>query len=746
MSISSSSSSIQQGAYNAPFENIESPPESPRTQTQVEQLERSLSPVEQIKIDYREVIMVQVKQGILHLQYLPDVIKKDKELVYEAVKASSTNFIHADESLKKDASFILKLIHICEPSILKEVPQRLFKDQLFVLALLRINEKVIDYLPNELFEDKEMLPKLVYIAPRSIEKAPKELITEEFFEALFIINAECLKYAPESIRKNQQLIKSLILKTHRNFAVQYAHEEVQNSGSFFTDFFAESDSQDTNIFNYLGSHLKSDLDFFKTLITRFRFPSLVTFASKELRENKEALLKLIALDHKVFKYIPYEISRNDSFVTKALEANNKVQTSKSDNQPKRSSEYLQKLVSSNPNEYRDLNNIEKKDRQVALILAEKIDEDPSLFPILVENFPDDKELAIIALKKEPALYKDLGPSLKTDIQMIHLALEFDPKLFLSIPEEIRLDKSKIIPLLSVQGLALEYYSEEDRQNPLLVLLAVQQNPKAFKFALGLSLENPHILNAALSSDGLQLQNANEKTRSDPKLVIKAIQNNWVALQFALNEAKLDREVVSHALFINPLALEHVHDDFKTNTLIKKLVARNGNALAFALPDQRDSWEIVSEAIDNCGIAFEFASENIRSKRYAARKAVLKNGLALQFASVDWRKDYRICSKAVLNDGLALQYCSDELRKDPIFVLQAISQNPRAILYSKCSYEELTNTISKIEIDSQVLTKDTLTAPFRFFYNTVVFIPKLAYRILSPKANKEKESKLEETPE
>ena len=59
-------------------------------------------------------------------------------------------------------------------------------------------------------------------------------------------------------------------------------------------------------------------------------------------------------------------------------------------------------------------------------------------------------------------------------------------------------------------------------------------------------------------------------------------------------------------------------------------------------------------------------------------AVQQDGLALQFASEDLRADREVVLAAVQQHGLALQYASAELRADREVVLAAVQQNGEAL--------------------------------------------------------------------
>ena len=72
------------------------------------------------------------------------------------------------------------------------------------------------------------------------------------------------------------------------------------------------------------------------------------------------------------------------------------------------------------------------------------------------------------------------------------------------------------------------------------------------------------------------------------------------------------------------------------------------------------------------------AHDVRADREVALAAVQQRGLALEYASPELRADREVVLAAVQQEGWALKYASPELRSDREVVLAAVQQNGRAL--------------------------------------------------------------------
>lgn len=109
----------------------------------------------------KEIVLNIVKYDGYYLKYVDKKFKRDKKIVYESVKnynrGSNEIFDYADEELKSDKEFILKLIKEGYESIYPYINEDLKKDRDYTLKLLRSNNYLFKYLDDEYKRDDEMI-------------------------------------------------------------------------------------------------------------------------------------------------------------------------------------------------------------------------------------------------------------------------------------------------------------------------------------------------------------------------------------------------------------------------------------------------------------------------------------------------------------------------------------------------------------------------------------------------------------
>ena len=70
--------------------------------------------------------------------------------------------------------------------------------------------------------------------------------------------------------------------------------------------------------------------------------------------------------------------------------------------------------------------------------------------------------------------------------------------------------------------------------------------------------------------------------------------------------------------------------------------------------------MVRKAVEQNGLALEFASEDLKGDRKMVHIAVAQNGLALEFASEDLKGDMETAHIAATQNDLALEFASKKL--------------------------------------------------------------------------------------
>lgn len=128
-------------------------------------------------------------------------------------------------------------------------------------------------------------------------------------------------------------------------------------------------------------------------------------------------------------------------------------------------------------------------------------------------------------------------------------------------------------------------------------------------------EHRRLVLAAVRIDGLTLEYASEELRADRDVVLAAVTRSGWALKHASLELRADRDVVLAAVERCCLALTQASEALRADRdFVLAAVARNGLALQCLLPHFRADRDIVLAAVAKNGRALEYASVELRANR------------------------------------------------------------------------------------------------------------------------------------
>ena len=144
----------------------------------------------------------------------------------------------------------------------------------------------------------------------------------------------------------------------------------------------------------------------------------------------------------------------------------------------------------------------------------------------------------------------------------------------------------------------------------------------------------------------------------------------------------DRDIVLAAVQQNGIALEYAAEPLKADRgIVLAAVQQNGIALRYADEPLKADRDIVLAAVLQDGKALRYAAEPLKADRGIVLAAVQQKGWALQYAAKPLKADRDIVLAAVQQNGiatLALRYADEPLKADRGIVLAAVKQNGGAL--------------------------------------------------------------------
>lgn len=241
----------------------------------------------------------------LPLYFLEDIYKKDKDIVYEAIKKTGNAFQFAHESLKKDRKFVLKVVEY-DGYALKYVDQKLKKDKEVALVAFKDFGTVdygtggcLQYLDESLKNDREVVI------------------------AALAFNGTALEYASNELKKDKEIVLNAI--RNETEAIKFADSSLRNNKQFILDAVRRSSGL---ILEYLEENLKKDKNFVLEILSLDGWS--LRWADKSLMKDKDLVLKAIKLDVRNFGDIDENLAKDKKFILEALKENPKVKDYLSD--------------------------------------------------------------------------------------------------------------------------------------------------------------------------------------------------------------------------------------------------------------------------------------------------------------------------------------------------------------------------------------------------------------------------------
>lgn len=187
-------------------------------------------------------------------------------------------------------------------------------------------------------------------------------------------------------------------------------------------------------------------------------------------------------------------------------------------------------------------------------------------PYFIKNIPNflenDKNLALIALKKNPESYQYLSKSLLSDKDICFLAVKHYSN-FKSIPKKYQNDKIFIEQSINFNSSfstpITQFLPIEILKNRDLMLKAVELNPLNFKHIDKSLQEDKEIIFFAIQSPG-NFQLLNENIKNDINFVKKLINKSHGVFQYVNESMQNDKELALQTVSKWPYAIKYLGKD------------------------------------------------------------------------------------------------------------------------------------------------------------------------------------------
>ena len=269
-------------------------------------------------------------------------------------------------------------------------------------------------------------------------------------------------------------------------------------------------------------------------------------------------------------------------------------------------------------------------------------------------------------------------------------------------------KEEAIEIVKLNGQALQGFSTELRDDPEVVLAAVQNDGTALKHASVRLQSNKDVVLVAVRQCESALPYASKELQRDRDVVKVLIERNgWLLRDFP--EFQGDKEMALLAVRHSRLILPYLSKELQCDRDVVKVLIEQDGWLLRDFPEFQGDKEMALLAVRHSRLILPYLSKELQCDRdvvFAATEAIemnfvqhilgslkysqeeLKaffkhNGRLLEFFP-EYQSDKKMVLTLVKEDGLALRYASKELQRDPDVVLAAIEQNAGALFFCDLS--------------------------------------------------------------
>lgn len=409
-----------------------------------------------MKIRIIALIAVKTSSGLL--QYLPDSLKNDKEIVLAAVKQNCFAFQYASANLRNDKEVVLTAIRndFFTDFILQHGSEALQNDKEIVLEAVKRNGKALKHASPNLKNDREVvLASLTRSGTGSLEDVSETLKNDKEI---------VLAFATGRPRKPSEHF------SRKQGVLQHASETLKNDRAFVLEVL----KVDGRSLLYLPDHLKQDREL---LITAFKQDKYILEQAPEEMKNDKELVLISMSQYPFLGKVSATLQDDEEVVLAAVKKGGLSLRHASERLRNKKEIVLAAIQNSGEDDLR---------RGEALEFAS-------------ENLRDDKEVVLAAVNKWPYALKFASERLKRDRDVVLAAVKLSGRTLYYVKNYFGGDKEVVLAAVNSYGKALGCASARLRNNREVVLAAVRNMGRALGSASDSLKNDLEIVHEAVKS-------------------------------------------------------------------------------------------------------------------------------------------------------------------------------------------------------------------------------------------------------
>lgn len=428
---------------------------------------------------------------------------------------------------------------------------------------------------------------------------------------------------------------------------------------------------------YIPDEFLSDKEFMKEAI-KMELP-LYMYASEEIRSDKELALEAVKIENNC-RFIPHELSSQKDFMLEAVKVNSDYYLINPYNEFRNDKEITLAAVKNNPMLLKHTSNKLKADEEIVLAAikdnSKKIDVDQFFKHCISRKLRNNAEFMTIATENIPKAYNYAFEAIKYDRDLLiahfnnHKDSYYSDIKFYNLPETLQKNFSN------------------DKE---LIISAIKVDRGWLEGASEQLKDDIDVVMPAVKHDGYALQFVSDRLKDDETVVKAAVTEDGYALEYASDRLKNDLDTVKVAFDKTPSALQNASPKIQKENLDLVYEAINSdrwfieNGLCDELKADKNFVESIIynkvdgydfKESDKC-VMYRFASEEIKSDKNLTLDVIKLSGNLLNNIPEVLRNDKEIVEAALLhrpsyqNTRDVFRFVSDKLKDNKEFVIDMI---------------------------------------------------------------------------
>lgn len=325
--------------------------------------------------------------------------------------------------------------------------------------------------------------------------------------------------------------------------------------------------------NFSNDSLKSDKLF--ALMALNSHSMNYKFLSESLKEDKQIIKNAVFSNgnaqYNCLEYLPLKYKDDKKFMTFYIKCDGRNINFVS-NKLKKDLELTYLAINTTPYAVEFIDN-EYKDNEK--LICRLLNKNIRCFEYISERLRNDKKIIIKCIKILQSL------SIKKSSEF-DKTFEFEAAILLRYTSPInRSDKEIVLPLITLNGYALQYASNELKQNKEIVYAAISNCPESYIYADEKFFEDKDFLLLSLKNEDYDeenyedfLQNLSDNFQDDKDIVMSAVKKCGINIKYASSRLKNDKDIVMAA--INSCYYNDDDSKMKTEELLKYIKKINKN--------------------------------------------------------------------------------------------------------------------------------------------------------------------------